>query len=66
MSRLFHHDPSSDVMLLGVHSESTFSFMEYFSSQENCLLRKLSPPCLLLITESTSLDTFGKPAVTFS
>ena len=56
------HDPSSDVMFLGVHSESIFPFMEYFFSQENCFLWS---PCLLLIPESISLDTSGKPSVGF-
>ena len=56
------HDPSSDVIFLGVHSESIFPFMEYFFSQENCFLWS---PCLLLIAESISLDTSGKPTVGF-
>ena len=29
------HDPSSDVIFLGVRSESIFAFMKYFFSQEN-------------------------------
>ena len=56
------HDPSSDVIFLGVHSESIFPFMEYFFSQESCFLWS---PCLLLIPESISLDTSGKPSVGF-
>ena len=38
-----------------------FPFYEVFFSQENFLWS----PCLLLITESISLDNFGKPTVAF-
>ena len=31
------HNPSSDLIFLGVHSKSIFPFMEYFFSQENCV-----------------------------
>ena len=48
------HDPSSDVIFLGVQSESIFPFMEFFFSRKLCFLW---PPSLLLITESISLDT---------
>ena len=41
------HDPSSDVIFLGVHSESIFPFME-FCSQENCLSFGLLVSCLVL------------------
>ena len=41
------HDPSSDVIFLGVHSESIFPFMEFFS-QENCLSFGLLVSCLVL------------------
>ena len=44
---------------LGAHSESIFPFMQYFFFfPEKCV--SLSP-CLLVITESISLDTSGKP-----
>ena len=56
------HDPSRDVIFLCVQSESTFPFMEYFFSQENCFLWS---SCFLLIAESISLDTSGKPNVAF-
>ena len=55
-----YYDPWSDVMM-GVQSESIFLFMKFFFSQENFLWS----PCLLLITESISLDNFGKPTVAF-
>ena len=42
------HDPSSDVIFLGVHSESIFPFMEYFFSQENCVSFGLLVSCLSL------------------
>ena len=42
------HDPSSDVIFLGVHSESIFPFMEYFFSQENCVFFGLLVSCLSL------------------
>ena len=49
--------------ILGVHSESIFPFMQYFFlSRKLCFLRS---PCLLLIAESISLDTSGKPTVGF-
>ena len=47
----------------GVHSESTFPFMEFFFPQKNCFLWS---PCLLLIAESINLDTCDKPTVGFS
>ena len=40
------HDPSSDVIFLGVHSESIFPFMEYFFSQENYVSFGLLVSCL--------------------
>ena len=55
------HNPSSDVIFLGVHSESIFPFMEYLFSQK-CFLQS---SCLLLIAEPVSLDTTGKPTVRF-
>ena len=49
--------------ILGVYSESIFPFMQYFFlSRKLCFLRS---PCLLLIAESISLDTSGKPTVGF-
>ena len=49
--------------ILGVHSESIFPFMQYFFLfRKLCFLRSL---CLLLIAESISLDTSGKPTVGF-
>ena len=42
------HNPSSDVIFLGVHSESIFPFMEYFFSQEKCVSFGLLVSCLLL------------------
>ena len=49
--------------ILGVLSEPIFPFMQYlFFSPENCLLWS---PCLLLIAESISLDTYGKLTVGF-
>ena len=56
------HDSSSDVMFLGVHSESILPVMEYFFSWKLCFPWS---PCLLLIAESISLDTPGKPTVGF-
>ena len=49
--------------ILGAHSESIFPFMQYyFLSKKLCFLRS---PCLLLIAESISLNTSGKPTVGF-
>ena len=52
--------------ILGAHSESIFPFMLYFffffHSRKLCFLRF---PCLLLISESISLDTSSKPTVGF-
>ena len=50
--------------ILGAHSESIFPFLQYFFflSRKLCFLRS---PCLLLITESVSLDTSGKLNVEF-
>ena len=49
--------------ILGAHSESIFPFMQYFFlSRKLCFLRS---PYLLLIAESVSLDTSGKPTVGF-
>ena len=42
------HDPSRDVIFLGVHSESVFPFMEYFFSQEICVSFGLLVSCLSL------------------
>ena len=56
------HDPSKDVIFLGVHSKSIFPFMEFFSSRKLCFLWS---PCLLLTAESVSLDTSGKPTAGF-
>ena len=54
---------SSDVIFLGVHSESIFLFMEYFFfSRKLCLLWS---PSLLLIGKSISLDTSGKSTMGF-
>ena len=56
--------PSSDAIFMRVHSESIFPFMEFFFfSRKLCFLWS---PCLLLIAESISLDTSGKPTVGFS
>ena len=51
--------------ILGAHSESIFPFMQYFFflSRKLCFLRSTCP---LLIAESISLDTSGKPTVGFS
>ena len=43
-----YHDPSSDVIFLGVHRESISPFMEYFFSQENCVSFGFLVFCLLL------------------
>ena len=40
------------------YSESIFPFMEYFFSIKLCFLWS---PCILLMAESISLDTSGKP-----
>ena len=57
------HDPLSSVIFLGAHSESIFLLMEYlFFSRKLFFLWSL---CLLLITESISLDPSGKPTVGF-
>ena len=49
--------------ILGIHSESIFPLMQYFSlSRKLCFLRS---PCPLLIAESISFDTSGKPTVRF-
>ena len=49
--------------ILGVHSEPIFPFIQYFFfSRKLCFLRS---PCLLLIAESISLDTYGKLTVGF-
>ena len=57
------HDPSNGVIFLGVHSESTFPFNEFFFfSRKLCFLWS---PCFLLIAELISLDNSGKPAVRF-
>ena len=40
--------PSSDVIFLGVHSESIFPFMHYFFSQENCVSFDPLVSCLSL------------------
>ena len=56
------HDPSSDVILMGVHSESIFPFMESFFSRKLCFLWS---PCLLLFADSISLDTSGNSTVGF-
>ena len=56
-------DPSKECSFVGVHSESIFSFMEYFvSSRKLCFLWS---PCFLLVPELISLDTSGKPTVEF-
>ena len=56
-------DPSSDLIFLSVHSESIFPFIQYFfSSRKLC---SLWSPCLLLIAELISLDTYGKATVSF-
>ena len=47
--------------ILGAHGESIFPFIQYFFlSRKQCFLRS---PCFLLIAESISLDTSGKPTV---
>ena len=57
------HDPSIDVIFLGGHCESIFFFIEYFFfSRKLCFIWS---PCSLLIAESVSLDTSGKPTVGF-
>ena len=48
------------IIFQGVHRESFFPFMDFFS-RNNCFLWS---PCLLLIAESISLDS-GKPCVSF-
>ena len=49
--------------ILAAHSASIFPFMQYFVlSMKLCFLRS---PYLLLISESISLDTSGKPTVRF-
>ena len=55
-------DPLSDMIFLGVYSKSIFSFMEFFFSRK---LYFLWSPCLLLITESISLDASSKPTLGF-
>ena len=56
-----YHDPSSDVIFLGVHSEYIFPVRKnFFFSGKLCLLWF---PCLLLIAESISIDTSCKPTV---
>ena len=55
------HDPSSDMIFLGVHSEFNYPFKDFFP-------RKLCffwSPCHLLIAGSISLDTSDKPTVGF-
>ena len=42
------HDPSSDVIFLGVHSESIFLVMQYIFSQENSVFFGLLVSCLSL------------------
>ena len=42
------YDPSSDVIFLGVHSESIFPVMEYSFSQKNCVSFGLLVICLSL------------------
>ena len=56
-------NPSSDV-ILWVLIVNPFSFLcsIFFLSRKLCFLRS---PCLLLIAESISLDTSGKPIVGF-
>ena len=44
------------------YSESIFPFMEYFFSIKLCFLWS---PCILLMAESISLDTSGKPSGRF-
>ena len=56
------HNPSSDVIFLAVYSESIFLFVENFFPRKLCFLWS---PCLLIIAESISLDTSGKPTVGF-
>ena len=53
------HDPSSDV-IFWVLIVNLFSLLcsTFFLSRKLCFLQS---PCLLLITESVSLDTSGKP-----
>ena len=51
-----------DMIFLGVHSESFFLLWSIFFSRKLCFLWS---PCLLLIAESISLDTSGKPTVGF-
>ena len=57
------HNPSSDMIFLGVHSESIFPFMQHFFCSRKLCFRW--SPCLLLIAELISLDTSGKPTVGF-
>ena len=49
--------------ILGVHSKSVFLFMEYFFSFQKTVFPLTH--CLLLIAESISMDTSGKPTVWF-
>ena len=43
-----YHDLSSDMLFLGIHSESIFRVLEPFFSQENCVFFGLFVSCLLL------------------
>ena len=54
LSIALQHDPSSDVIFLGVHSESIFPFMQYFFAQESFVSFGF------LVAESINLDTSGK------
>ena len=57
-----YHNLSSNVIFLGVHSESIFPLRNIFFSRKLCFL---CSPCLLLIAKSISLDTSGKSTVEF-
>ena len=52
----------SDVIFLGVYSESISLLWSIFLSRKLCFLQS---PCLSLIAEPISLDTSGKPTVGF-
>ena len=57
------HNPSSDAIFLGVHSESIFPFYGVFFFSRKLFF--LWSPCLLLIAESVILDTSVKPTAEF-
>ena len=63
MSRLLHSTIHQVMWYFWVFTENTFSLLcSVFFSRKLCFLWS---PCLLLIAESVSLDTSGKPTVGF-